>query len=116
MSLKRPNLHSGEYVTLLVFFVAFLIHSHLPNVITRSHCSLMNHNSSWIEFSLSFKFIYVVTSLSLILHLLLGLDCILTNDFLYIFSHTPFLFFLFLIGCVTFLGSKTRIRKTTLVS
>ena len=44
----------------------------------------MNHISSQIEFSLSSKLIYVVTCLSLIIHLLLSLDCILTNDLLYI--------------------------------
>ena len=74
-----------------------LIHFHLPNVITRSHCSLLNHISSFARFILISMLIWVITSLSFIFHLLLGLDYILTNVFLYIFSHTPFLFFLFLI-------------------
>ena len=79
-------------------FLLFLIHFHLPNVITRSHCSLLNHIFSFARFILVSMLICVITSLSFIFHLLLGLDYILTNVFLYIFSHTPFLFFLFLIG------------------
>ena len=79
-------------------FLVFLIHFHLPNVITRSHCSLLNHISSFARFILVSMLICVITSLSFIFHLLLGLDYILTNVFLYIFSHTSFLFFLFLIG------------------
>ena len=79
-------------------FLLFLIHFHLPNVITRSHCSLLNHISSFARFILVSMLICVITSLSFIFHLLLGLDYILTNVFLYIFSYTPFLFFSFLIG------------------
>ena len=79
-------------------FLLFLIHFHLPNVITRSHCSLLNHISSFARFILVSMLTCVITSLSFIFHLLLGLDYILTNVFLHIFSHTPFLFFLFLIG------------------
>ena len=85
------------FVTILLILL-FLIHFHLPNVITRSHCLLLNHIFSFARFILVSMLICVITSLSFIFHLLLGLDYILTNVFLYIFSHTPFLFFLFLIG------------------
>ena len=96
---NNNNFDTVLAVTILLSLL-FLIHFHFPNVITRSHCSLLNHISSFAKFILASIFICVIASISFISHLLLGLDYILTIVFLYIFTytHTPFLFFLYLNG------------------